>query len=155
MAVINFPDAPLPGDRFVKDEITYQWMTEGYWKSIEASVGTAFPSEFCFFLNSVPANNSEILYRLDMADGQSLDIEAEYAFGLIGNTPANDQVYDIYLNEVLATDTITVSTAGVVSFNIIRDPFLGPLTLKIRANENTIIDPLFDGFVLGAEVYTL
>lgn len=152
--LINFPDAPTPGQRFVFNEITYQWMTEGYWKSVEASVGTAFPSEFCFYLNSVPATVLETLYRLDISSGQNFNPVTENAFGLIGNTPANDQIYDVYVNEVKATDTITVTAAGALVLSLPRAPYLGPATIKIRVSPDTIIDPLFDGFVLATEVYT-
>jgi len=155
MAIINWPDTPLPGDRFTNEEMTYQWMSEGYWKSIEASVGQFYPNEFAFYLNSVPATVTETLYRLDTATGQTLDLEGEYAFGLIGNLPANDQVYDVYLNEVLATDTLTVDTSGAILFNLPRFPLTGPVTIKVRVNEDTIIDPLFDGFGLMSEVYSV
>lgn len=153
--LINFPDAPTVGDRFSFEEFTYQWMPEGYWKSLAASVGTAFPSEFAFYLNSVPANTAETLYRLDIAAGQNFNPTTEYAFGLIGNTPANNQIYDIFINEVKALDTITVTTGGAVVLNMPRAPFNGPLTLKVRVSPDTIIDPAFDGFVLATEVYTV
>jgi hypothetical protein len=155
MAIINWPDTPLPGDRFTKDQVTYQWMSDGFWKSIEASVGQWYPNEFAFYLNSVPATTTEILYRLDIASGQTLDLEAEYAFALIGNLPVNDQVYNIYLNEVLATDTLTVDTSGAILFNLPRFPLIGPVTIKVRVDEDTIVDPLFDGFGLMSEVYTI
>ena len=153
--LINWPDNPLPGDRFTYEEFTYEWRAEGYWKSLAASVGTAFPSEFAFYLNSVPANEAETLYRLDIAAGQNFNPVTEYAFGLIGNTPAENQIYDVFVNEVKATDTITVQTDGSVVLDLPRAPYNGPVTIKIRVSPNTIIDPLFDGFVLATEVYTV
>ena len=90
-----------------------------------------------------------------MASGQTLDLEGEYAFGLIGNLPVNDQVYNVYLNEVLATDQLTVDTSGAILFNLPRFPLNGPVTIKVRVDEDTIVDPLFDGFGLMAEVYTI
>jgi len=155
MAVINFPDAPTAGDRFTNDEITYEWRTEGYWKSVEASVNNANPSEFAFFSNSVPSSTTEILYRLDIGTGQQLDLVTENAFGLIGNFPDNDQVYDIYINEVLATDTITVDILGDLTIFSPRSPINGPVTIKIRVNESTVVDAAFDGFGLMGEVYTI
>ena len=155
MAVINFPDSPLTGERFTVDKITYEWKSEGYWKSIEASVGSFFPSVFALYLNSTPADSSEVVYQLDMAVGQTLDIEDEFSFGLIGNNPVSNQVYDIYLNEVLATDQITVDTSGNVSFAFGRAPFTGPITIKVRVATTTAIDSAFDGFGLSSEVYTV
>jgi len=155
MAVINFPDSPIAGDRFTKDQITYEWRQEGFWKSVEASVNNANPKEFALFLNSVPSTVTEVLYRLDIGTGQQLDLVTENAFGLIGSLPANDQVYDIYLNEVLATDTITVDTLGNLSIFSPRSPINGPVTIKVRVSPTTVVDAAFDGFGLIGEVYTL
>jgi len=155
MATINFPDAPITGDRLTIDEITYEYQSEGYWKSVASSVGNYQPSEFALYLNSVPANSDEVLYRLDLDDDQTLDIASEYAFGLIGNLPVTDQIYDVYVNEVKATDTITVTTAGAITISLPRAPYTDALTLKVKVSESTIIDAAFDGFGLISEVYTV
>lgn len=155
MAVINFPDAPITGDRFTLDEITYEYQSEGFWKSVASSVGNYRPSEFALYLNSVPTDATETLYRIDLFDGQTLDIASEYAFGLIGNNPVSDQVYDVYVNEVKATDTITISSAGALTLSLPRAPFTDALTLKVKVSESTTIDALFDGFGLISEVYTV
>jgi hypothetical protein len=154
MSVINWPDAPAPGERFTTGDNTYEWRTEGYWYSLESSVNDLNPTDFCFILDTIPANALELLYRVDLGTDQTLDLDSDFIFSLISTAPATDQTYDVWVNEVLATDTIIVRATGLVEVDVSRGPFTGPVTLKVRVSTGTTIDGTFPGFAIVARINT-
>lgn len=154
MAVIDWPDAPAAGERFTVGDNTYEWQTAGYWFALESSWADVNPENFCFILDSIPANALETLYRVDIGTGQTLDLESDAIFSLIGAAPASDQTYDLYVNEVLATDTIIVRSTGLVEYAIGRGPFAGPLSFKIKVSSGTTIDGSFPGFAVASIIPT-
>jgi hypothetical protein len=152
MAVINWPDAPAAGERFTTGDNTYEWKVEGYWFSLESTWADTNPENFCFILDSIPANALESLYRVDIGTGQVLDLESDAIFALIGTAPVADQTYDLYVNDVKATDTIIVRATGLVEYAIARGPFTGPLTFRIKVSTGTTIDGTFPGFAVSSVI---
>ena len=150
---IDWPNNPSVGDKFtISEGVIYEWQADGYWKGDSTVAETTDSDSLCFMVKTPPANSSEVIYEIILDTGQTVNLEAIYSFGQFNVPPATDQLYEVYVDEVKASDDITVLSAGGVNVSLPRSPYIGPMQLRFRVSSGTTIDNLYDGCSLVSPI---
>lgn len=155
MAAFDFPASPVAGDTVTNADsgITYEYQSGGFWKSIRYDVPRMNPPMFVFRQEGPAPNDTTKLMDIFIPDGYQVDLtNFEYSMSA---APATEQVFDILVNNVRASDTITVSTGGVVTINDPRGPYIGPLELQIYLQLGETPEPTFGTLVVVSEIETV
>jgi hypothetical protein len=152
MPAFDFPASPVAGDTVTNSDsgITYQYQSGGYWRSIKYSRPTLDPPIFTFRQVGPAPNDLTKLCEVFVPDGYRIDLST-FEYSLSAN-PATEQVFDILVNNVRASDTITVSTGGVVTINDPRGPYIGPLELQIYLQTGETPEPGFGTLVVTSPI---
>lgn len=152
MAAFDFPASPVAGDKITNSDsgITYQYQSGGYWKSIKYDVPWLTPPFFVFRQVGPAPNDITKLCEVFVPEGYQIDLST-YEYSLSAN-PASEQVFDILVNNVRASDTITISTGGVVTVSDPRGPYIGPLELQIYLQTGETPEPTFGTFAILSEI---
>ena len=152
MAAFDFPANPVAGDKVTNPDsgITYQYQSGGFWRSIKYDVPNMDPPMFVFRQVGPAPNDITKLMEVFIPEGYRVDL-TNFDYTLSAN-PATEQVFDILVNNVRASDTITVSTGGVVTINDPRGPYIGPLDLQIYLQLGETPEPGFGTLVIVSPI---
>lgn len=155
MPAFNFPASPVAGDKVTNSDsgITYRYQSGGYWRAIKYDVPWLDPAFFVFRQEGPAPNDTTKLAEVFVPEGYKIDLST-FDYSLSAN-PATEQVFDILVNNVRDTDTITVSTGGVVTINDARSPYIGPLELQVYLQLGETPEPTFGTLVVVAEIETV
>lgn len=152
MPAFNFPASPVTGDKITNSDsgITYEYQADGYWRSIKYDVPRLSPPMFVFRQEGPAPNDITKLMEVFVPEGYQIDLSTfEYS---LSASPASEQVFDILVNNVRASDTITVSTGGVVTVSDPRGPYIGPLDLQVYLQLGETPEPTFGTLVVVSEI---
>jgi len=152
MPAFDFPASPVAGDTVTNSDsgITYQYQSAGFWRSIKYDVPRLDPAFFVFRQEGPAPNDTTKLMELFIPSGYEVDLTT-FDYSLSAN-PATEQVFDILVNNVRASDTITVSTGGVVTISDPRGPYIGPLELQVYLSIGETPEPAFGTLVVTREI---
>src|SRR6056297_2833928 len=131
MPTFDFPASPVAGDKITNTDAgtTYEYQAEGFWKAIKYDVPVLTPYAFVLRVDGPPPSDAFELGRIFVPEGFTLDLSDADSY--VTANPASTLTFDILVNNDRDSDTITVSSAGAVTINDVRGPYIGPVTLSI------------------------